>query len=86
MAAIINLKLLTINEALRVYTFNHLCHIFVNSTILNNKAVINLVNDKIKLKLRSFIKVISLKASIKYNTSKLLIIGYKTRVFKRMFN
>jgi hypothetical protein len=54
--------------------------------ILNNKVIINLVNDKIKLELKSFIKAINLKASIKYNTLRLLIIGYKTRVFKGIFN
>ena len=86
MAVIINSELLTVNEALRVYTFNHLYYILVNSTILNNKAVINLVNDKIKLELRSFIKAINLKTSIKYIILRLLIVGYKTRVLKRMFD
>jgi hypothetical protein len=54
--------------------------------ILNNRVVINLVNDKIKLEPKSFIKAISLRASIKYNTLRLLIINYKTRVLKGMFD
>ena len=86
MAAIINPELLIIDKALKVYTFNHLCHIFTDSTILNNRAVINFVNDKMKLELRSFIKAISLRASIEYGTSRLPIVGYKTRVLKRMFD
>jgi hypothetical protein len=36
--------------------------------ILNNNAVINLINNKIKLELRSFIKASNLNATIKYNT------------------
>jgi hypothetical protein len=36
--------------------------------ILDNGAVINLVNNKIKLKLGSFIKASGLGATIKYNT------------------
>jgi hypothetical protein len=83
---IINLKLLIINEVLKVYIFNYSCYIFINFMILNNKVVINFINDKIKLKLRSFIKVINLRASIEYNILRLPIVGYKTRVFKRMFN
>jgi hypothetical protein len=35
--------------------------------ILNNSAIINLVNNKIKLELKSFIKVSGLSATIKYN-------------------
>ena len=54
--------------------------------ILNNRIIINFINNKIKLKLRSFIKIINLKASIKYNILRLLIVGYKTRVLKRMFD
>jgi len=54
--------------------------------ILNNNIIINFVNNKIKLKLRSFIKAINLKASIKYNILRLLIVDYKTRVFKGIFN
>jgi len=54
--------------------------------ILNNNIIINFVNNKIKLELKSFIKVINLKASIEYNTLRLLIIDYKTRIFKKMFN
>ena len=57
MAAIINLELLKIDEVLRVYTFNHSRHILADSTILNNRAVINFINDKIKLELRSFINI-----------------------------
>ena len=86
MAVIINSELLTVNEALRVYTFNYSRYILVNSMILNNRVVINLVNDKIKLEPKSFIKAINLRASIKYNTLRLLIIDYKTRIFKKIFN
>jgi len=86
MAVIINSELLTVNEALRVYTFNHSRYIFADFTILNNKVIINLINDKIKLELRSFIKAINLKTSIKYIILRLLIVGYKTRVLKRMFD
>ena len=75
-----------INEALKVYAFNYSYYIFVNFMILNNKAVINFVNDKIKLKLKSFIKAIDLRTSIKYDILRLLIVNYKTYIFKRMFN
>jgi hypothetical protein len=36
--------------------------------ILNNSAIINLINNKTKLKLRSFIKASGLGVTIKYNT------------------
>jgi hypothetical protein len=36
--------------------------------ILDNGAIINLVNNKIKLKLGSFVKASSLGATIKYST------------------
>jgi len=85
-AAIINPELLKVDEALRVYAFNHSRHILADSTILNNGAVINLVNNKIKLEPRSFIKVTGLRASIKYGTLRLPIVGYRTRVLKGMFN
>jgi hypothetical protein len=39
-----------------------------NSMILDNGAVINLINNKIKLELRSFIKVSGLGATIKCGT------------------
>jgi hypothetical protein len=35
--------------------------------ILDNSAIINLVNNKIKLKLRSFVKVSGLGTTIKYS-------------------
>ena len=54
--------------------------------ILNNKVIINFVNNKIKLELRSFIKVINLRTNIKYNILRLLIINYKTYIFKEIFN
>jgi hypothetical protein len=57
-----------------------------NSMILDNSAVINLVNDKIKLKLGSFVKASGLGATIKYNTQRLLIIGHRTRVLRGVFN
>jgi hypothetical protein len=40
----------------------------INSMILDNSAVINLVNNKIKLKLGFFVKVSGLGATIKYGT------------------
>jgi hypothetical protein len=57
-----------------------------NSTILNNSAVINLINDKTKLKLGSFIKASGLGATIKYSTQRLLIIGHGTYMLKGVFN
>jgi hypothetical protein len=39
-----------------------------DSTILDNGAVINLINNKTKLKSRSFVKVSGLGATIKYGT------------------
>jgi hypothetical protein len=74
-SAIINPELLRVNKALKVYVFNYSCHIFVNFTILNNSAVINFVNDKIKLELRSFIRIINLKAIIEYSILRLLIVN-----------
>jgi hypothetical protein len=57
-----------------------------NSTILNNSAIINLINDKTKLKLRSFVKTSSLGVTIKYGTQRLLIISHGTRVLRGVFN
>ena len=57
MAAVINPELLEVDEALRIYAFNHSRHILADSTILDNGAVINLVNDKMKLESGSFVKV-----------------------------
>ena len=39
-----------------------------NSTILDNNAAINLINNKTKLELRSFIKASGLGATIKCGT------------------
>ena len=36
--------------------------------ILDNSAIINLINDKTKLELGSFIKASGLSVTIKYNT------------------
>jgi hypothetical protein len=57
-----------------------------NSIILDNSAVINLINNKTKLKLRSFIKASGLDATIKYNTQRLLIISHGTYILKGVFN
>ena len=54
--------------------------------ILDNGAVINLINNKIKLKPESFIRVTSLEATIKCSTLRLLIIGYRTYILKGVFN
>ena len=69
-----------------MYIFNYSYYILADFIILDNNAIINLVNDKIKLKLRSFIRVINLRATIEYNTLRLPIVNYKTRVLKRVFN
>jgi hypothetical protein len=53
---------------------------------LDNGAVINLVNDKTKLELGSFIKASSLGAIIKCGTQRLLIISYRTRMLRGVFN
>jgi hypothetical protein len=39
-----------------------------DSTILDNSAIINLVNDKTKLELGLFIKASSLSAIVEYST------------------
>jgi len=57
-----------------------------DSTILDNSAVINLVNDKIKLELRSFMRIINLKAIIECGTLRLPIVSHRTRVLKGVFN
>ena len=57
-----------------------------NSTILDNGAIINLVNNKTKLKLGSFVKVSGLGATIKCSTQRLPIIGHGTRVLRGVFN
>jgi hypothetical protein len=57
-----------------------------NSTILDNGAVINLVNNKTKLKSGSFVKASGLGATIEYNTQRLLIISHGTRVLRGVFN
>ena len=54
--------------------------------MLDNSAVINLVNNKIKLELRSFVRITGLRATIEYGTLRLLIISHKTRVLKRVFD
>jgi hypothetical protein len=54
-----------VDETLRVYAFSQSCYILANSMILDNSAIINLINNKIKLELGSFIKASSLGATIK---------------------
>jgi hypothetical protein len=59
---------------------------FANSTILDNSAIINLINNKTKLKLGLFIKVSSLSTIVKYSTQRLLIISYRTYILREVFN
>jgi hypothetical protein len=75
-----------VDKTLGVYAFSQSRHILANSTILNNSAAINLINNKIKLKLRSFIKASGLGVTIKYSTQRLLIISYRTYILKGVFN
>ena len=84
--AIINPKLLEVDETLRVYAFSQSRYILANSTILDNGAIINLINNKTKLELRSFIKVSGLGVTIKCDTQRLLIISHKTYVLRGVFN
>jgi hypothetical protein len=67
-SAIINPKLLEVDETLRVYTFSQSCYILADSMILDNGAIINLINNKTKLELGSFIKASGLGATIKCDT------------------
>jgi hypothetical protein len=48
--------------------FSQSRYMLTNSTILDNSAIINLVNNKIKLELGSFIKASGLGVTIKYST------------------
>jgi hypothetical protein len=57
-----------------------------DSIILDNSAVINLVNNKTKLELGSFVKVSGLGVTVKCSTQRLPIIGYRTRVLRGVFN
>jgi hypothetical protein len=57
-----------------------------NSMILDNGAAINLVNNKTKLKSRSFVKASGLGATIKYGTQRLLIVGHETHILRGVFN
>jgi len=86
MLIIINLKFLIINKALKIYLFNPLYYIFIGFIILNNRIIINLINNKIKVELKAFIKIINLRVNIKYNILRLLIVDYKTRILKGIFN
>jgi hypothetical protein len=57
-----------------------------DSTILDNGAIINLINDKTKLELGSFIKASGLGATIKYDTQRLLIVGHGTHMLRGVFD
>jgi len=57
-----------------------------DSTILDNSAAINLVNDKMKLELRSFMRTTGLRATIECGTLRLPIVGHGTRVLKGVFD
>ena len=74
------------DETLRVYAFSQSYYILTNSTILDNSAVINLINNKTKLKLGSFIKASGLGATIKCDTQRLPIIGHGTYILRGVFN
>jgi hypothetical protein len=69
-----------------VYAFSYSRYILADSTILDNGAVINLVNDKIKLEPGSFVRITGLRVTIEYGTLRLPIVGHGTRVLKRVFN
>jgi hypothetical protein len=84
--AIINPELLEVDETLGVYAFSQSCYILANSMILDNGAIINLINNKTKLELRSFIKASGLSATIKCGTQRLLIISYRTYMLRGVFN
>ena len=84
--AIINPKLLEVDETLRVYVFSQSYYMFINSTILDNSAIINLVNNKTKLKSGSFVKASGLGATIEYSTQRLLIISHGTYILRGVFN
>ena len=66
--AIINPELLEVDKTLRVHAFSQSYYILTNSIILDNGAVINLINDKTKLELGSFIKASGLGATVKCST------------------
>ena len=85
-SAIINPELLGVDEALRVYVFSHSRHILADSTILDNGAAINLVNDKMKLEPGSFVRITGSGATVECGTSRLPIVGHGTRVLKGVFD
>jgi hypothetical protein len=57
-----------------------------NSIILDNSAIINLVNDKTKLESGLFVKVSGLSTIVECGTQRLLIVGHRTYVLKGVFN
>jgi hypothetical protein len=75
-----------VDKTLGVYTFSQSYYILTNSTILDNSAVINLVNNKTKLELESFIKASGLGMTIKCSTQRLPIIGHGTYILRGVFN
>jgi hypothetical protein len=84
--AIINPKLLKVDKTPGVYAFSQSRHILANSTILDNGAAINLINNKTKLKSESFIKTSGLGATIKCSTQRLPIVSYGTHILRGVFN
>ena len=82
---VIDPELLEPAEAPGVYTFSHARHMLADSIILDNRAAICVVNDKSKLEPRSFVKASGPSAVVKVGSSRLLIIGYGTRVLKGAF-
>jgi hypothetical protein len=75
-----------VDETPGVYAFSQSCHILSNSMILDNGVVINLVNNKTKLELGSFVKASGLGATIEYSTQRLPIIGHGTRMLRGVFD
>jgi hypothetical protein len=75
-----------VDETPGVYAFSQSRHILANSTILDNGAAINLVNNKTKLKSGSFVKASGPGATIKCSTQRLPIIGHRTRMLRGVFD
>ena len=74
------------DETLRVYAFSQSRHILTNSIILNNGAIINLINNKTKLKSGSFVKASGLGATVKCGTQTLPIVGHGTHILRGVFD
>jgi len=75
-----------VDKTLGVYAFSQSRHILADSTILDNGAVINFVNDKTKLESGSFVKASGLGATVKCGTQRLLIISHGTYMLRGVFD